>query len=132
MRAGQVAIEYLILVGFVLLVSAPLWVQVQQASFDIQRTTTDMQAREAMDSIGEAARLVYAQGEPAKVTFRARFPKGVSEANVSGNVVRMRVDDEDYVELFDFNVSGDLPDSRGSHKLVAEAVGRTNVTIREE
>lgn len=132
MRRGQAAVEYLILIGFVLLASSPMFVQVQQSSLQIEDATNQLRAQDALDTMGEAAGLVHSQGEPARVTFEANFPSSIESVNVTRNYIRMRVRGEDYIEFVEFNVTGDLPMSQGYHTLVAEAVGRTNVSIHEK
>lgn len=134
--SGQAAIEYLALIGFVLLLSAPLLLQAQESTGALETSTDRLTAVNALDTTEDAARLVYSQGEPAKVTFDIELPRGVVEQNVTGQYIRLRLEqrgqETDLIRVVPFNVTGDLPTERGQHTMVAEAVGRTNVSISEK
>ncbi len=132
-RRGQAAIEYLALIGIVLLFATPLVVRTQTAAADLQFTADMIEARNALDTVGEGSRFVFAQGEPSSITFDITLPRGVEHTNVTANYVHIRMDgahgDSDLYEFFDFNVSGSIPSEQGRHTIVAKAVGQRNVSI---
>lgn len=132
-RRGQAAIEYVALIGIVLLFATPIVLRTQVAAADLQRTADVVEARNALDTIGEGARFVSAQGEPSTITFDVTLPRGIEATNVTGNYVHLRIDvgqgASDLYEFFDFNISGSIPAEQGRHTLVATAVGQRNVTI---
>lgn len=136
MAKGQAAIEYLALIGFILVVATPLLLQAQQSASGLQESTNQLKAATMLDTVEEAATLVYSQGEPAQITFDVEVPRGVLLEEVKNQHIRVRVDGKngasDYIRTLSFNVTGSLPTSQGRHVLVAEAVGRTNVTIYEK
>lgn len=136
LRRGQAAIEYLALIGIVLLFATPLVLQTQTSAADLQATTDIVMARNAMDTVADGARFVFAQGEPSTITFDIQLPRGVVFANVTDNYIRLRMDTvqggTDLFEFFAFNVSGAFPTAQGRHTIVVAAAGQRNVTINEE
>ena len=133
MRRGQAAVEYLAIVGIVLLLAAPVLIDAQQSAGELQRASDVVVARTALDNAAEAARLVYSQGDPAQVTFTVTMPGNVIQSNVTDQYLHLRLRSPagpiDLLSTLDFNVSGSIPTSRGQHALVAKAVNQTNVSI---
>ncbi|MCJ7478571.1 MAG: hypothetical protein MUP63_00135 [Candidatus Nanohaloarchaeota archaeon QJJ-7] len=125
MRKGQVALEYMAIIGLALLVSTPLIIEVQTSSQDLRDSFQNGLAKNALNNAEEAASLVNSQGPPAKVTFRIRLPDGITQTNVSDSYLyiqrRMGATETDFYNTVDFNVKGDLPETSGVHTMVAEA-----------
>ncbi len=94
-KRGQAAVEYMALVGLVLLFSTPLLVQAQQSAVEI--------------------------------------PGGVNSSSVGPRHLHLEMAESrggsDLYEFLEFNVTGDIPVDRGRHRMVAEAVTETNVSI---
>ncbi len=134
MREGQAAIEYMALIGFLLVLSAPLLVEAQRSTIGLQDSTDQLQVVNMLDTVEEAAILVYAQGEPERISFEVDIPRGVTNTTVKRQYIRVRFQGRDgpsdYIRTFPFNVTGDIPESTGRYTLAAEAEGRTNVTIQ--
>lgn len=122
---GQAAIEYLTVIGIALLVSTPLIIQTQQSSIEVQSAFNDGLVQNALNAVEEAASLVNSQGDPARVTFRIRLPSGINQTNVSDQFlyIQRRTPNgyTDFYNTLEFNVSGDLPEDPGVHRMVAEA-----------
>ncbi|MFB6166852.1 MAG: hypothetical protein ABEJ62_01160 [Candidatus Nanohaloarchaea archaeon] len=135
-RKGQAAIEYLAIVGLVLLFATPLLIRAQTSAGDLRRTADMVAASNALDTVSQAASFVYSQGEPARITFRVSVPSGVNLSNVTGNYIHFQMDGShgggDLYEILEFNVTGDIPPDRGVYTMVAEAVGENNVSIHEK
>lgn len=130
---GQAAIEYLAIIGFVLLFATPILVQSQTAASDLRFAADTVSARNALTTTAEAARFVFSQGEPARVTFAITVPRGVRHTNVSGNALHVKMDEahgnDDLYTFLEFNVTGSIPAEQGRYQMVAEAVSDTNVSI---
>lgn len=122
---GQAAIEYLSIVGIALLISAPLVMQTQKSSIDLQNSYQNGLAKNALNNIEEAAALVHSQGEPAKVTFSVRLPNNVKHTNVTDTYFHisreMGTDTYHFYNEVSFNVSGTIPNASGVHVMRAEA-----------
>ncbi len=125
-RQGQAALEYMVMISIALLISTPLILQAQGSVQDVQSTSRSVELERAMDTISEGARLVNAQGSPAKTTFEVKVPSRVVEGNVSNQHIfykrRARAGNQSFFRFFNFNVSGKLPTSQGLHVVEAKAV----------
>lgn len=135
-RRGQAAIEYLALVGFILLLTGPLLIEAQRSANGLQDSTRQLQVNNLLNSVEEAATLVYSGGEPTRVTFEVTVPDDVTQTNVTQNYVHVRLQGregpQEYYRLLPFNVTGSIPVEQGRYAMVAEAVGRTNVSITQK
>lgn len=135
-KRGQITTEYVIIVGFMLIVLLVLWAQ---TTFTISSTTADLRvayAKHAVTKIAEAADAVYVQGPPAKFSIYVTIPDNAVNANVSGHEVLLSVytygDATDvYAETLgtmtsDGCIKYTVP---GTHKISVEAVlvGTTNM-----
>jgi hypothetical protein len=88
---GQVTTEYVIIVGFMLIVLLVLWAQ---TTFTISSTTADLRvayAKHAVTKLAEAADAVYVQGPPAKFSIYITMPDNVESATVSGHEISINV-----------------------------------------
>lgn len=122
---GQAAIEYLAMMGIALLLTAPVVIEVQQASMDLQHSYQHAQTKDTLNNIEEAATLVNAQGTPAQVTFRVQIPSNVVHTNVTGQYLHIRREiggqPHDMYNVLEFNVSGTIPTDRGVYAMTAKA-----------
>ncbi|MDY6774427.1 MAG: hypothetical protein SVS85_04465 [Candidatus Nanohaloarchaea archaeon] len=125
MGKGQVSLEYMAIIGLALLIGTPLVIQAQKSSQDLQQSFRNGLAKSALNSMEEAARLVHSQGPPARVTFRVRLPAGIMQTNVTDNYLHIRRDvgagSTDFYNTVEFNVTGEIPENSGTHRMVAEA-----------
>ncbi|MFB6294740.1 MAG: hypothetical protein ABEI97_03195 [Candidatus Nanohaloarchaea archaeon] len=125
MRRGQVALEYIAIIGIALLISTPLIIQAQESSQSLRDSFQNGLAKNALNNIEEAASLVHSQGPPAKTTFTIRLPPGITQTNVTDRYFHIRRDigaaETDFYNTVDFNVTGDIPANAGVHTMVAEA-----------
>lgn len=133
-KRGQVTTEYVIIVGFMLVILLVLWAQ---TTFTISSTTADLRvayAKHAVTKIAEAADAVYVQGPPAKFSIYVTIPDSVAYSNVTGHEVSISVFTyggvtDVYAETLG-NVTGCLRSNvPGTHRISVEAVeqGSTNV-----
>ncbi|MFB6294175.1 MAG: hypothetical protein ABEI97_00285 [Candidatus Nanohaloarchaea archaeon] len=135
MRSGQVALEYIAIVGLALLIATPLIIEAQKSSQDLQQSFRSGLAKNALNNVEEAASLVHSQGPPAKTTFTIRLPDGITQTNVTDQYLHIRRDiggaETDFYNTLDFNVTGDLPERSGVHTMVAEAEpDHVNITAK--
>jgi uncharacterized protein (UPF0333 family) len=90
-KKGQITTEYVIIVGFMLVILLVLWAQ---TTFTISSTTADLRvayAKHAVTKIAEAADAVYVQGPPAKFSIYVTIPDNVENSSVSGHEVSISV-----------------------------------------
>lgn len=77
MKKGQVSMEYLLVLGFLLLLLIPLLVLYNSTQKDTQDQLVEAQARKVGNLIRDAAERVYFAGEPAQETLQLQFPRNI-------------------------------------------------------
>lgn len=122
---AQVAIEYLAIIGLVLvaisLSAAYIWQQ-------NEITTKVQQAVIAVNTISAAADNLYAQGPGAKTTIDVFFPSGYdsSLSYVSDNYIILKIYTAagytDVLAITKANVTGSLPEEDGLKVLTLETI----------
>jgi len=133
-RRAQISVEFLIVVGLVLMILSPLWFTISRS---VQEEQTDLrvaQAKTALSRMVDAADLVYVQGAPASATLVVYIPSGVLNytfgANETYYTVSVGASTTDVLEPTKTPMTGSLPLSEGTQKVMitAEANGVVNVT----
>lgn len=125
MRA-QVAIEYLFIVGIVLVAISILTAIIWQQSEVATRTN---QAQIAADSIAHAADSIYAQGPGAKTQINVYFPNGYepSASSIGDRKIVINVftpaGSTDALSITKANITGSLPTDNGYKVLTLEIIG---------
>lgn len=123
---AQSAVEYLILIGMVLLIITPLAAYIWQQN---EIGTRLRQGQIAVNSIAATADNIYAQGSGAKTTVGIVFPSGYrySESNLANKTIQIRVVTpagyNDLVATTKANVTGSLPTTSGYKLLKFELTG---------
>ena len=135
-KRGQVTTEYVIIVGFMLIILLVLWAQ---TTFTISSTTADLRvayAKHAVTKIAEAADAVYVQGPPAKFSIYITMPDNAANASVKEHEVSISVYTYGGVTDVYAETLGNISSSSclrynvpGTHRISVEAVeyGSTNL-----
>ena len=131
---GQVAFEYIIIVGLVILFLIPLWSYIADLEGQASSELSISYAQNAVDKIASHADLVYSQGPPAKITSRVYIPTGVTQARILNSTivltVRVGASVSDVMAVSIANMTGSVPSAEGNYQLIVEAVGNlVNVTV---
>ncbi|MEA3342632.1 MAG: hypothetical protein U9Q92_00560 [archaeon] len=125
-KNGQASTEYLIVIGISLLLLTPIILIGNNALVDLKHTSDSVVAQDAVDQIKEMSQIVYAQGSPAKMTRKVKFPGNIISTTVSDQTIVIRLSykslSTDRHATMDFNVSGSLPTTSGTHKICVEAI----------
>jgi len=131
---GQVAVEYLIIIGIAMAIIVPLFVILDSYTYNTRNDLKTRALEDSLDSIAESSSMVYFQGYPARMSLNLYVPEGVVMTNVSENLlrVRLRYGDgyTDIVSTTDAIVNGSLPTKAGTYKITIKAVedGWVNVS----
>ncbi len=124
---GQVATEYLMLVGICLLIIAAL---TGYAFMQYQDTVSSSQAKETMLEVKEAVNKAYALGNGNAFIIKITIPNNVESFTASDRAVRLTVNLfgslSESLEEVDTNVSGVLPTRYGPHDIL---VSNNNGTV---
>jgi len=122
---GQAALEYMVVISFAFLLAAPVLLDAQTSARDLKTSARLSIARNSLNTIEDAAKIVHSQGAPARLSFTIRVPSQVTETDIAGKQVRMVLKAyggvTEVYNVFDFNVSGSLPTAQGRYKLQAQA-----------
>lgn len=127
MMKAQSSFEMLVtfMVAITLLLPAVVYV------ISIQSTYADSYkislAQNVVNKLSEAADTIFLQGTPSKITLTLQFPEGISETEVAGDTIRIRVTTSaggnDIVQTTKEPVLGSLPETSGVYKIVVENQG---------
>ncbi len=121
MKKGQVSTEYLMVVGFSLLILVPVLAAFFLQTQDLQDSVDLNAAKEAVRTIAENADLVYTMGPPTTVVIKVRVPDKVTKVSFQGRQVTMEVETaaglSDVFETASANMTGNMSAESGTHKL---------------
>ena len=79
---AQVSIEYLALIGIALLILGPVLVYATAVVGNSQNQLKISTARNAVDRIGDAADLVYVEGQPAQTSIQILLPDSTNSCGI--------------------------------------------------
>ena len=129
--AGQVATEYLILIGILL---TALGIMAGYALTTYYETMRIHQATNAVETLASAADQVYALGQGNSTTVPISLPAGITESHVVGNEIYVVLEafgtTGDIVAETKGPVSGTLPTAEGTYR-ISVAVVDENVVLSE-
>lgn len=123
---GQVAFEYIVIVGLVFLLLIPVWSYMASVNSQASEALYISQAETAARKIVSAADLVYTQGPPTQLTIDAYIPRQVESVVLLNTTVRFRLYSAgsvtDVAATSLGTLSGSLPSSEGLYKFTIKAV----------
>lgn len=126
---GQSSVEFLMVVGIALTISAPFVLSAQKSIINIQSTQEAVTVQNSLDKLEEAVSTVSVSGEPARRTFNMPMPDDVVNAQVVNDravvyTLRTRSGNTNVSRLFETNISavdGGLPDGEGGSRVTVYA-----------
>jgi len=126
-KNAQVSVEYVMIIGFALLITIPLIL----IFYEYTRTTNDQVISSQVDQIArkitDNAESVYYLGEPSKTRIKVYMPENVEEAIISNKEVTFRVKTQsgitDISHISSVNLSGDIAITPGIHYISIESKG---------
>jgi len=124
---AQVAMEYLIIIGFVAIITLPLVIIFQTHSRDTTEEITSIQVYQISKKIADGAETVFYLGEPSRITLKAYFPENIESISLGNNeiiFIMKRGEKEDEMVIYTpVNVTGTLSVSQGIHYINIESRG---------
>ncbi|MEK6817075.1 MAG: class III signal peptide-containing protein [Nanoarchaeota archaeon] len=121
-KRGQVSVEYIMIVGIVLLLLIPIF---YVSSEKISNEVKVSQANDAVTSLARAVNVVYSLGPGTKRFIEITIPGGVESTEVNGKLIQIRLHlfggTSDVYATAITNVSGYVPSERGTYHLPLEA-----------
>jgi uncharacterized protein (UPF0333 family) len=132
-RKGQIAMEYLLAVGFAFLLLVPIIIIAYTQSSRFSDDVTAAQVQRVGEELVEAVHAVHYAGPPAKKTVRVYFPERVSDVSFQNSTIVFSIQAEggayEYAVFSQAVLSGDVREFAGVHVITVEATGGgVNVT----
>ena len=127
LTTAQISMEYMVIVGFALLLTIPtIVIFFSQSTQTIEQVNT-AQAKQIARKIVDNAEKVYYLGKPATTTIKVSMPSGVESIFISGKEVMISVRGtsgvSDIVEVSTVNITGNLTASSGVRHIRIENIG---------
>ncbi len=132
LRKGQVATEYVALVGILMLVAAPVFYLALSTSTE---TITTSNTLSSIRDLEEAINTVYAMGPGSRMIVTIAIPPNTIESGVANHTVYIRTRDpntgrtNDIVITTRANVTGQIPSQQGWYRILVEALPEGTVRI---
>lgn len=131
---GQVSIEYVMVIGFAMLLLIPIILIFFIETTDLNDSVNTNMAREASRSMIEHAELVYFMGAPSFIEVTINFPENINTVTITGDQVTFNIEtqagDSDVFEVGTVNITGSVGTYSGKHNLRIQATGN-QVNISE-
>lgn len=124
---AQVAMEYLIIIGFVAVITLPLVIIFQTHSRETTDEIASTQIYQISKKIADGAETVYYLGAPSRITIKTYFPENINSVSIGGNeiVFFMKTGDkvDEIVVYTPINLSGNISVHQGVHYINVESKG---------
>jgi hypothetical protein len=124
---AQVAMEYLIILGFVAIITIPLAIIFHTHSKETTAEITSAQIYQISKRISDGAETVFYLGEPSKLTIKTYFPRNVNSILIGSNEIVFNVKagerTDEIVVYTPINVSGNISTYEGVHYITIESKG---------
>jgi len=132
-KKGQVAMEYVIIISFILVVTVPLLFISYTHSQDINELIASNQVDKISKKIIDSAESVYYLGSPSKTTIKVYMPKNIESITINNNelVFTMHTSQgsDEIVRYTSINITGDLMTSQGLRHIEIRSMGNlVNIT----
>jgi hypothetical protein len=114
---GQVSIEYMIILGFVVLALVPLTLVYFSYSTETKQQIIDSQVNQIERKIVDSAEAVYYLGELSRTTIKVYIPENIVSVNITGRTINFRIKSvagiSDTVVLASVNMTGSINPNSG-------------------
>jgi uncharacterized protein (UPF0333 family) len=136
-KEAQISVEYLVIIGFVTVITIPLIIIYFNFTQESGEEITSSQINQIAKKIVDAAESVYYMGEPSQTSLRINMPGNVILANLSSGkevVFRIRSSDggeSEVVHTTSVNITGNLTVSQGTYIVTVKAMSNyVNLSYR--
>ncbi len=126
---GQIAVEYMLLIGFVLVALIPIvYYSANRSNLELQGS----QANDAAETIAKEADKISLYGAGSQSYVWVSIPSGVKETSLDKNEVRIVIsafgNQTEFAYPVIANLTGEIPKNQGRHKIRLSVLD--NMTIR--
>lgn len=131
---AQMAMEYLMVIGFSLLLIIPIITLVYQ-HYDENRTSIHQEhLQELARELKYQAEKIHYQGAPSRTTVEASLPPGVKEVIIVNKTIEFRMENNDVSIYADtrVNVTGNIKTFSGPHIITLQAYDNGNLDPEDD
>jgi hypothetical protein len=126
-KDAQVSVEYMLLIGFVTVITIPLILIYHSFTQDSNDEINSAQINQVAKKIVDTAESVYYLGEPSQTTLKVNIPGNVILVNLSSGYevvynIRTKSGKADVVRSSSVNITGSLPTSKGTYTITVKAI----------
>ena len=124
-RNSQMSVEYMIIIGFVTVITIPLLIIYYTFTQDSKDDISSAQIDQIAKTISDSAESVYYFGEPSQTNLKINMPDNVVLSNLSNNEIvfriKTRTGEADIVQCTLVNITGSLPVKKGTYTVTIKA-----------
>ena len=125
-KKSQISVEYMVIIGFVTLITIPLILIYHSFVQDSSDEITSTQVLQIAKKIADTAESVYYMGEPSQATLSINMPNMVAAANLSAGYeiafkIRTGSGTADIVQGSSVNITGSLPVNKSAYAITLVA-----------
>ena len=118
---GQASVEYLMIISISLLLVFPFIYYGYQYKDDISYTKQAVVVDKTLNTLKQYSDFVFNQGMGAMTTVFIKIPDNIVSVDLGSNYIAMRLNSKygynDFVKVFDYNLTGNLPTQPGSYEV---------------
>ena len=126
-RKAQVAMEYMILVGFLVVITIPLILVYNTQYRGTSQQIIANQADQIGQKIVDTAESIYYLGQPSKTTVKIYIPEQIESITIRDYEIMFKLmtskGTDDVVKLSNVPLNGTLPSTSGMHYVTVQSVG---------
>lgn len=127
-KKAQVSMEFIIIVGFVFLLTIPLVIVFFEQTTIIKDAISTNHIRNIAIRITDRAETIYYLGEPSKTTIKTQFPENIERINITTKAVifeyrNSKNDLRPIIVTSAVNLSGNISINQGIHNIEIESLG---------
>jgi uncharacterized protein (UPF0333 family) len=135
-RQGQASTEYLLVVGFAMLMALPIIIVFFEQSNNLNDSLAYSHATNVVQKIAETAESVYYQGYPAQATLTVYFPENINNITIADREINFQMKTSsgisDVYAITSVDVTGSLSTVSGVKKVRVKAMaGFVNISEEE-
>ena len=124
---AQLSMEYMAVMGFVLLLTLPLTIIFFEQSTSARDQVNAQKAGQIIREITDTSEQVYYLGEPTAKTIKVSMPDNVKKISIINTEIAITIEtssgDSDVIGVSAVNLTGNLSTASGIHQIKIQAIG---------
>ena len=125
-RKSQISVEYLLIIGFVVIILVPLVILYETYTSNSSDEIINSQIIQIERKIVDAAESVYFFGVPSQTTIKVYIPKKIERFSLDNKEIALNVSTRngivEIVQVSSVNLNGSLPKSQGVYSITLKAL----------